>query len=143
MIQSFQIRIHLAIVDEQSILGSSWTDQTRPQTTRLQPAQSTQPRFVTVPGRYGANIRSGSHGQGAPERHVPSQNGFGTAALILGIVAMFIPLIATLAVIFGYIGLGKSNRGEASNRAMALWGIWLGWVAWAGWVLVYFIAVNA
>jgi hypothetical protein len=124
--------------------GSSWTEQTRPQTVRRQSAQATQPQFVPAPRLYGANVRSGSHKQFASERQISPQNGFGTAALILGIVAMFTPIIApTLAVILGYIGLGKWNRGEATNRGMALWGIWLGWVSWAVWVLLYFVAINA
>ena len=31
-----------------------------------------------------------------------------------------------MAVIFGVIGIKRSNRGEASNKTIALWGMWLG-----------------
>jgi len=124
--------------------GLNWSEQTRPQTTRPQPVQAMQPQFVRAQGRYGATAQGGRYGQSAPQRQIPPRNGFGTAALVLGILAMFSPLIApTLAVIFGYIGLGRCKRGEATNRAMALWGIWLGWIAWACWVLLYFLALAS
>ncbi len=79
----------------------------------------------------------------------PPQNGFGTAALILGIVsvlpcAYFIPLLGylfvaapVLAIIFGVIGRKKADQGLATNKNLATWGFWLGI---AGLVL-YVIAV--
>jgi hypothetical protein len=122
--------------------GLIWTEQTRPQ-ARQKP-QPTQPRFVQAPGNYGKSADSVRYGSRASLQQLPPQNGMGTAALVLGIIALFTPfLIATLAVIFGYIGLGKCNRGEATNRGMALWGIWLGWISWASWVILYFIIINA
>jgi hypothetical protein len=67
------------------------------------------------------------------------RNGLGTAALVLGIIgAVFGAFIFTfflafplgvLAVIFGPIGRARANRGEASNKTMATWGMWLGIVA--------------
>jgi Domain of unknown function (DUF4352)/Protein of unknown function (DUF2510)/Domain of unknown function (DUF4190) len=67
----------------------------------------------------------------APQR--PPRNGFGVAALILGIIGVLtgiIPFFFWLAVILGIIGLilgfvgrGRAKRGEATNGTMALWGI--------------------
>jgi uncharacterized membrane protein len=67
------------------------------------------------------------------------QNGLGTAALILGIVGLaggWIPIIgwlvgisSILAIIFGALGAKKAKQGLATNRGVALWGMWLGIVA--------------
>ena len=61
------------------------------------------------------------------------RNGMGTAALVLGILGtlfaftlIFIPLawiLGILGLIFGIVGLARANRGEASNKRVALWGI--------------------
>lgn len=63
-------------------------------------------------------------GNGAP------RNGMGIAALVLGIISVITGLLGivlgTLAVIFGSIGLGRAGRGEATNKAMAGWGLGLG-----------------
>ena len=63
-------------------------------------------------------------------------NGMGVAALVLGIVALFlswIPVLglglAVLAVIFGILGLSKARRGLADNRGMAIAGLVLGGIA--------------
>jgi hypothetical protein len=63
----------------------------------------------------------------------PPRNGFGIAALVLGLIGVvvgIIPFLFWLAVIlgvigliFGFIGRGRANRGEATNGTMALWGI--------------------
>ena len=45
-----------------------------------------------------------------------ASNGMGTAALILGI----------LAIVFGRMGIKKAQRGEATNGGMAKVGFWLG-----------------
>lgn len=54
----------------------------------------------------------------------------GTAALVLGILSVLSGalglILGTLAVIFGAVGVGRANRGEASNKAMAGWGLGLG-----------------
>ncbi|WP_329311810.1 DUF4352 domain-containing protein [Streptomyces sp. NBC_01262] len=68
-----------------------------------------------------------------------ARNGFGTAAMVLGIVgavlgiacfgaALGLPL-GIAAIIFGIIGLRLANRGEATNRSQALTGLILGIVA--------------
>jgi membrane-bound ClpP family serine protease len=63
----------------------------------------------------------------------------GTAAMVLGIVAvvlviliLFSPLgafLGLLAVIFGIIGIIRAGRGEADNRAQAVTGVVTGAVA--------------
>lgn len=54
----------------------------------------------------------------------------GVAALVLGILALFTGvfglILGVLAVIFGAIGIGRANRGEATNKTMAGWGLGLG-----------------
>ena len=62
-----------------------------------------------------------------------NKNGLGVAALVLGLVGLlggfiipFSGLGSILAIIFGAIGLKRVKRGEASNRGMALAGLWLG-----------------
>jgi len=67
------------------------------------------------------------------------RNGLGVAALVLGIVGavtgatILLCVIAfptgVLAIIFGAIGRGRAKRGEASNKTMSTWGLWLGVVA--------------
>jgi hypothetical protein len=57
------------------------------------------------------------------------RNGLGTAALILGIasipvgVLLFLPV---LAIVFGIKGMRRADRGEATNKGMALTGTILG-----------------
>jgi hypothetical protein len=68
------------------------------------------------------------------------QNGFGVAAMVLGICSAVLmwccsvfatmPL-GTLAIVFGGIGLGKANRGEATNKSMALTGLICGSISLA------------
>jgi Domain of unknown function (DUF4352) len=63
----------------------------------------------------------------------PPRNGLGITALILGIIGTIsgiIPLFFWLAgilgvigLILGFVGRGRAKRGEATNGAMALWGI--------------------
>ena len=60
-----------------------------------------------------------------------TQNGLGTAALVLGIVGLALGwgtfgVPSILAIIFGAIGIRKANQGLANNKAMAQWGMWLG-----------------
>ncbi|MEU3403767.1 DUF4190 domain-containing protein [Streptomyces sp. NPDC006670] len=60
-------------------------------------------------------------------------NGFGTTALVLGILSVVICVtsffsiaLGIAAVVFGVLGRGKANRGEATNGGMALAGTILG-----------------
>lgn len=67
---------------------------------------------------------------GAPR--VQTSNGKATAALVLGIVGIFVcPIVcSTLAIIFGYQGRNEIDRsqGRQSNRGQATAGIVLGWI---------------
>lgn len=68
-----------------------------------------------------------------------SRNGMGTAALVVGVVALvlavlliFFPIafvLGILAVIFGAVGVGRANRGEANNRSHAVAGLVCGAIA--------------
>jgi hypothetical protein len=58
------------------------------------------------------------------------RNGMGTAALVLGILAVLLCwsvvggiLLGILAIIFGAVGRGRANRGEATNKGSATAGI--------------------
>jgi membrane-bound ClpP family serine protease len=67
------------------------------------------------------------------------RNGMGTAALVLGVVALvlvllllFSPLgafLGLLAVLFGILGIVRANRGEADNRGQAVAGLVTGGLA--------------
>ena len=71
----------------------------------------------------------GQPGFGSPTPN----NGMGTAALVLGILAIVfcwfsiigIPL-GIVAIVLGGINLGRVKRGEATNRGATLAGIWTG-----------------
>ncbi|MER7520200.1 DUF4190 domain-containing protein [Streptomyces sp. NPDC126499] len=72
-------------------------------------------------------------GYGQPGWQQSPSNGMGTAAMVLGIIAVagfcfygLGAILGILALIFGVIGLKKANRGEATNRGMAIAGIVLG-----------------
>jgi hypothetical protein len=63
----------------------------------------------------------------------PPQNGFGTAAFVLGLLGLlfsFIPIIGViawplvlLALVFGGIGIAKAGSGRATNRGLAIAGL--------------------
>ena len=67
------------------------------------------------------------------------RNGMGTAALVVGVVALvlaalliFFPIafiLGILAVIFGAVGIRRADRGEANNKGHALAGLVCGAVA--------------
>ncbi|MGW3205465.1 DUF4190 domain-containing protein [Streptomyces sp. NPDC001135] len=77
----------------------------------------------------------------APGYAMPMQpsNGMGTAGLVLGIIGVVCSLtiameilgmiLGILAIIFGAVGRGKANRGEATNRGAATAGLVLGIIA--------------
>jgi hypothetical protein len=73
-------------------------------------------------------------------------NGFATAALVLGIIALvafwtvwFGVLLGGLAIVFGALGMSKANAG-APNKGLAIAGLVLGIIALASSVL-FFVAV--
>ncbi|MEU2431179.1 DUF4190 domain-containing protein [Streptomyces sp. NPDC007861] len=75
------------------------------------------------------------------------QNGMGTAAMVLGILALclgwcygiFGLILGVLALIFGILGRKRCQRGEANNNGQALAGIILGAIGMV--VAVCFIAL--
>ncbi|MET8942915.1 DUF4190 domain-containing protein [Streptomyces sp. NPDC004542] len=82
------------------------------------------------PGHLPYGCPAAGHGYGWPGMQPAQDNGMGTAALSLGILAAICfclwPLaivLGVLAVIFGGIGRGKARRGEATNGGQALAGI--------------------
>jgi uncharacterized protein DUF4190 len=70
---------------------------------------------------------------------VSYRNGMGTAALVIGVVALvlvvlliFFPIaffLGILAVIFGIVGIRRAQRGEANNKNHAIGGLLCGAVA--------------
>ncbi|MEV7287463.1 DUF4190 domain-containing protein [Streptomyces sp. NPDC093252] len=70
---------------------------------------------------------------------VQPSNGLGTTGLVLGIIGVvcsltfflwfFGVILGILAIIFGAIGRGKANRGEATNKGAATAGLVCGIVA--------------
>ncbi|HET7517600.1 MAG TPA: DUF4190 domain-containing protein [Actinomycetes bacterium] len=105
---------------------------------------SDPPQYPTQPGPPPGQYPQGQYPQGqypqggyqaAPRR----RNGMGTAALVLGVVALvlvllliFSPLgafLGLLAVIFGIVGIVRANRREADNRGQAVAGLVTGGLA--------------
>ncbi|RKT07201.1 hypothetical protein BX286_5256 [Streptomyces sp. 3211.6] len=86
------------------------------------------PPAASYPGYPGYPGPTGYHAYGPG----PS-NGFGVAALVLGILSVvgcvtsFLAVaLGIAAVVFGVLGRGKANRGEATNGGVALAGTILG-----------------
>ena len=82
---------------------------------------------------------AGSYQAGGHPAAGGRRNGMGTAALVVGVVALvlvalllFSPLgafLGLLAVLFGILGLIRVNRGEADNRGQAVSGLVTGGLA--------------
>ncbi len=77
------------------------------------------------------------------------RNGLGTASLVLGIIAVVLcwtvwaaAILGVLAICFGAVGLGKANRGEATNPGSAKAGLVLGIVAIALLVLLIIVGLS-
>lgn len=77
------------------------------------------------PGYQGG---TGYPGQGAPLG--PPKNGFGVAALVLGILAIVLSwsavggiVFGVLAIIFAILGMRRAGRGEATNKGMSISGL--------------------
>lgn len=74
----------------------------------------------SAPGGYGQNP-------------APPRNGFGIAALVLGLLALVLSwtiiggiVLGLLALIFGLLGRARAKRGEATNGGLSVAGIVLG-----------------
>jgi len=70
---------------------------------------------------------------GAPMMGPQPKNGLGTAGMVVGIIGIVLfwcglvgIVLAILAVSFGGVGLARANRGEATNKGMAMTGVVLG-----------------
>ncbi|MEV5974377.1 DUF4190 domain-containing protein [Streptomyces sp. NPDC051921] len=123
------------------------------------PAAPQQPGYgypaapaASYPG-YGAGYPGG---YGQPGWTPAPSNGMGTAAMVLGILAVVLAFCSygVLGLILGGVALGlgiaakkKSDRGEATNRGQAVAGITLGAIGLAlgvaGIALIIFIATHA
>ncbi len=74
-----------------------------------------------------------SYGTNVPARSLPK--GLAVASLILGIVGIFTSfllfgaLLGLVALILGFVALGKVKRGEADGRGLAIGGIITGVLA--------------
>jgi hypothetical protein len=130
------------------------------------PAPPPPPYGQSAPPLYGQPLYGQpamsppAYGQPAYGAHpMMMRNGLGTAALVLGIIGVVTDLtvflcffgfiLGILAIVFGAIGRARANRGEASNKKVAIWGLWLGIASLvlsivAGIVLVHIVnAQNA
>ena len=110
---------------------------------------SDPPQYPTQPGPPPGQYPEGQYPQGQyPQGQYPPggyqgpprrRNGMGTAALVLGVVALvlvllliFSPLgafLGLLAVIFGIVGIVRATRREADNRGQAVAGLVTGGLA--------------
>lgn len=85
-----------------------------------------QPGYGTPPPSHGAPQF------GMPRPPAGNRNGFGVAALVLGILSLITwflfvgGLFGVIAVVLGAIGRGRAKRGEANNGGMALAGLIMG-----------------
>jgi amino acid transporter len=65
-----------------------------------------------------------------PPPAAPPKNGMGIASLVVAIVGLLTVfggiLLGVVAIILGFIGVGRVKRGEATNRGVAIAGIVLG-----------------
>lgn len=98
-------------------------------------------------GPYG--YPGGPYGPGGWQAPAAPNNGFGIAALVLGIVGLVLSwtmlfgvVLGVLAIVFGAIGRGKGTKGEATNRGQALAGLILGGVAVVASVLMFIAVVH-
>jgi CubicO group peptidase (beta-lactamase class C family) len=104
------------------------------------------PSYGSSPPGYGAPPSYG----GPPAR--PASNGIGIAAMVVGIVSLFlwwIPLlglvVAIVAVVLGILGIRKASKGEATNKGMAIAGLVtgiLGLIASLFVTIFFFTAAN-
>ncbi|HEY6423613.1 MAG TPA: DUF4190 domain-containing protein [Pseudonocardiaceae bacterium] len=83
------------------------------------------------PAGYGQNPAGLGPGYGAALAR--PRNGFGIAALVLGLLALLLSwtiiggvVFGILALIFGLLGRGRARRGEATNGGVSVAGVVLG-----------------
>jgi len=111
------------------------------------PYQGPPPPYAPPPAGYPA----GPPMAGGPHQYsyVPHSNGKATAALVLGIIGIFVcPIICSvLAIIFGYSAKSEiaASRGAQSGDSNATAGIILGWLGLAIhviWLTIVIIAIT-
>lgn len=98
------------------------------------PAPAPAPDQPASPAGFGQRAYGDPPPYGMPG--TPPRNGLGTAALILGILALLGTitviggvLLGVIAVVLGFLGRGRAARGEASNGGSALAGLICGAIA--------------
>lgn len=104
--------------------------------------QPTYPRVAPTPtaalmsGRGEAAVLAAPAGTGAP--------GSTTAAMILGIVGLLVPICALIAIVFGAIGIRDANRLPGQpGKGQAIAGLVLGIVVTAIWVWLIIVIASA
>lgn len=72
----------------------------------------------------------------SPAPATAPKNGYGTAALVLGIIGLvfcWVPvfgvILAVLALVFGWLGMHRAEAGQATNKGHSIAGIVLGAIA--------------
>src|SRR5688572_26315443 len=94
-----------------------------------QPPQAEPPAWQAAPQPGFPPPSYGAQQFGMPPPPAGNRNGFGVAALVLGILSLvtwflFVGgLFGAIAVVLGVIGRGRAKRGEANNGGMALAGL--------------------
>lgn len=104
-----------------------------------------QPVYGPPSNPYGYPPPTPSYAYGYAPGYQPD-NGMGTAALVLGIIGALLFwfigvswILAALAIIFGILGIGKANRGEADNKGMAVAGVVCGSLVAAFWMVLFIV----
>lgn len=85
------------------------------------------------PVGYGQNSAGYGQGFGYGAPPVRPRNGFGIAALVLGLLALVLSwtiiggiIFGILALIFGLLGRARAKRGESTNGGLSVAGVVLG-----------------
>ena len=104
--------------------------------------QPQQPGYgqPSPPPQYGAAPQLPPAAPGYPPQYgmpgAQPKNGLGTAGLVTGIIGLVLAwcgivgiVLAVLGIVFGGVGLARANRGEATNKGMAMTGVVLGCIA--------------
>ena len=96
--------------------------------------------YPPPPPQYG-----GYPGGYPPPAAMTPKNGLGVASLVVAIIALFSVVgglvLGVVAIILGFLGRGRVQRGEANNGGMAIAGIVLGLLSMIVSVVVIAIAV--
>lgn len=108
--------------------------------TPIDPRDRAAYRDDLRPAAYDTPVDRGAYGaEPVVERNAPlvalARNGAGTAALVLGIIGLLTSwmlvggVLGLIAIVAGFVGLGRVNRREANNRGSAMTGVVLGVLA--------------